>query len=131
MLEIWGICLCHMSRWDRYVLRPQIWVETPWSGTVLHIGPYNKPHYLCVCVLLLPSSIFVITCFAFGVLWIAFNSYNILDFNLLDFCASKPYRAPHKPLCVGVCVWERDSKKDIIFTTRSYPSLDSFHLRER
>src|ERR1041385_545249 len=41
MLEIRGIWLCHMSRWDRYVLRPRIWVETPRSGTVPHIGPYN------------------------------------------------------------------------------------------
>src|SRR3954471_12434671 len=31
-----------MSRWDRYVLRPRIWVETPRSGTVPHIGPYNR-----------------------------------------------------------------------------------------
>src|ERR1041385_6899889 len=41
MLEIRGIWLCHMSRWDRYVLRPRIWVETPRSGTVPHIGPYR------------------------------------------------------------------------------------------
>src|SRR4051812_34502675 len=41
MLEIRGIWLCHMSRWDRYVLRPRIWVETPRSGTVPHIGPYT------------------------------------------------------------------------------------------
>src|ERR1041385_8704233 len=40
MLEIRGIWLCHMSRWDRYVLRPWIWVETPRFGTVPHIGPY-------------------------------------------------------------------------------------------
>src|SRR4051794_28100135 len=43
MLEIRGIWLCHMSRWDRYVLRPRIWVETSRSGTVPHIGPYTKP----------------------------------------------------------------------------------------
>src|ERR1041385_2268229 len=42
MLEIRGIWLCHMSRWDRYVLRPRIWVETPRSGTVPHIGPYTS-----------------------------------------------------------------------------------------
>src|ERR1041385_990512 len=41
MLEIRGIWLCHMSRWDRYVLRPWIWMETSRSGTVSHIGPYN------------------------------------------------------------------------------------------
>src|ERR1041385_605834 len=41
MLEIRGIWLCHMSRWDRYVLRPRIWVETPRSGTVPHVGPYS------------------------------------------------------------------------------------------
>src|SRR3954464_12520772 len=36
-----GIWHCHMSRWDRYVLRPRIWMETSRSGTVPHIGPYN------------------------------------------------------------------------------------------
>src|ERR1041385_392383 len=41
MLEIRGIWLCHMSRWDRYVLRPRIWMETSRSGTVPHIGPYT------------------------------------------------------------------------------------------
>src|SRR3954462_12730687 len=41
MLEIRGIWHCHMSRWDRYVLRPQIWMETSRSGTVPHIGPYT------------------------------------------------------------------------------------------
>src|ERR1044071_4114495 len=41
MLEIRGIWLCHMSRWDRYVLRPRIWMETSRSGTVPHIRPYN------------------------------------------------------------------------------------------
>src|SRR4051812_20005394 len=41
MLEIRGIWLCHMSRWDRYVLRPRVWVETPRSGTVPPIGPYS------------------------------------------------------------------------------------------
>src|ERR1041385_1500703 len=47
MLEIRGIWLCHMSRWDRYVLRPWIWVETPRSGIVPHIGPYTAPsHFL-------------------------------------------------------------------------------------
>src|SRR3954468_16137472 len=40
MLEIRGIWLCHMSRWDRYVLRPRIWRETSRSRTVPHIGPY-------------------------------------------------------------------------------------------
>src|ERR1041385_1447556 len=30
-----------MSRWDRYVLRPRIWMETSISGTVPHIGPYT------------------------------------------------------------------------------------------
>src|SRR3954470_2344190 len=30
-----------MSQWDRYVLHPRIWVETPGSGTIPHIGPYN------------------------------------------------------------------------------------------
>src|SRR4051812_49503073 len=43
MLEIRGIWLCHKSRWDPYVLRPRIWVETPRSGTVPHIGPYSYP----------------------------------------------------------------------------------------
>src|SRR4051812_5568819 len=42
MLEILGIWLCHMSRWDRYVLRPRIWMETSRSGTVPHIGPYTS-----------------------------------------------------------------------------------------
>src|SRR4051812_37428125 len=42
MLEIQGIWLCHMSRWDRYVLLSQIWVETLRSGTVPHIGPYTR-----------------------------------------------------------------------------------------
>src|SRR3954464_9584775 len=41
MLEIRGIWLCHMSRWDRYVLRPRIWMETSRFGTVPHIGPYS------------------------------------------------------------------------------------------
>src|SRR4051812_20921090 len=41
MLEIRGIWHCHMSRWDRYVLRPRIWMEKSRSGTVPHIGPYN------------------------------------------------------------------------------------------
>src|ERR1041385_4923055 len=45
MLEIRGIWLCHMSRWDRYVLRPRIWMETSRSGTVPHIGPYRNPTY--------------------------------------------------------------------------------------
>src|SRR3954469_12337114 len=40
MLEIRGIWLRHMSRWDRYVLRPRIWMETSRSGTVSYIGPY-------------------------------------------------------------------------------------------
>src|ERR1041384_5549719 len=43
MLEIRGIWLCHMSRWDRYVLRPRIWMETSRSGTVSHIGPIYPP----------------------------------------------------------------------------------------
>src|ERR1041385_2752635 len=30
-----------MLRWDRYVLRPRIWMETSRSGTVPHIGPYS------------------------------------------------------------------------------------------
>src|ERR1041385_7163858 len=42
MLEIRGIWHCHMSRWDRYVLRPRIWMETSRSGTLLYIGPYKK-----------------------------------------------------------------------------------------
>src|ERR1041385_5061629 len=42
MLEIRGIWLCHMSRWDRYVLPPRIWMETSRSGTVPHIGPYKS-----------------------------------------------------------------------------------------
>src|SRR3954464_9474171 len=33
-----------MSRWDRYVLRPRIWMETSRSGTVPHIGPYKLPY---------------------------------------------------------------------------------------
>src|ERR1041384_1143382 len=41
MLEIRGIWRCHMSRWDRYVLRPWIWMEASRSGTVPHIGPYS------------------------------------------------------------------------------------------
>src|ERR1041384_7145322 len=40
VLEIRGIWHCHMSRWDRYVLRPRIWMETSRSVTVPHIGPY-------------------------------------------------------------------------------------------
>src|ERR1041385_1136560 len=43
MLEIQGIWLRHMSRWDRYVLRPRIWMETSRSGTVLHIGHLQVP----------------------------------------------------------------------------------------
>src|SRR4051812_3563783 len=42
MLEIRGIWQCHMSRWDRYVLRPWIWMEMSRSGTVPHIGPYTR-----------------------------------------------------------------------------------------
>src|SRR4051812_20386390 len=42
MFEIQGIWLCRMSWWDRYVLRPRIWMETSRSGTVPHIGPYRK-----------------------------------------------------------------------------------------
>src|ERR1041385_1540603 len=42
MLEIRGIWLRHMSRWDRYVLRPRIWMETSRSRTVPHIGPYSR-----------------------------------------------------------------------------------------
>src|SRR3954465_1526006 len=41
MLEIRGIWLCHMSRWDRYVLRPRVRAETSGSETVPHIGPYT------------------------------------------------------------------------------------------
>src|SRR4051812_18626686 len=41
MLEIRGIWLCHMSRWDRYVLRPRVRAETSGSETVPHIGPYK------------------------------------------------------------------------------------------
>src|SRR3954470_13534641 len=41
MLEIRGIWLCHMSRWDRYVLHPRVWAETSGSETVPHSGPYN------------------------------------------------------------------------------------------
>src|SRR4051812_42658915 len=51
MLEIRGIWLCHMSRWNRYVLRPRIWVETPRSGTVPHIRPYNGPAHRDVYLL--------------------------------------------------------------------------------
>ena len=40
-VEIRGIWQCHMSRWDRYVLRPRIWIVTSRSGTVPHIGPYK------------------------------------------------------------------------------------------
>src|SRR3954471_13691146 len=40
MLEIRGIWLRHMSRWDRYVLRPRVRPETSGSETVPHIGPY-------------------------------------------------------------------------------------------
>src|ERR1041385_8356456 len=29
-------------RWDRFVLRPRIWMETSRSGTVPHIGPYIR-----------------------------------------------------------------------------------------
>ena len=29
-----------MSQWDRYVLRPWVWMETSRSETVPHIGPY-------------------------------------------------------------------------------------------
>src|SRR3954462_9969838 len=45
MLEIRGIWKCHMLRWDRYVLRPRIWMETSRSGTVPHIGPYTYHDY--------------------------------------------------------------------------------------
>src|SRR4051812_45613695 len=31
-----------MSRWDRYVLRPRVWMETSRSEIVPHIGPYNE-----------------------------------------------------------------------------------------
>src|SRR3954467_1125356 len=41
MLEIRGIWLCHMSRWDRYVLRPRVREETSGSEIVPHIGPYS------------------------------------------------------------------------------------------
>src|ERR1041385_3029407 len=56
MLEIRGIWLCHMSRWDRYVLRPQIWMETSRSGIVPHIGPYICAHnpVNCPAVICLP-----------------------------------------------------------------------------
>ena len=40
-VEIRGIWQCHMSRWDRYVLRPRIWMETSRSEIVPHIGPYS------------------------------------------------------------------------------------------
>src|SRR3954471_12233322 len=43
MLEIRGIWLCHMCRWDRYVLRPRVRAETSGSETVPHIGPYIIP----------------------------------------------------------------------------------------
>src|ERR1041385_5545913 len=43
MLEIRGIWHCHMSRWDQYVLRPRIWMETSRSRTVPHIGPFTFP----------------------------------------------------------------------------------------
>src|SRR4051812_16422469 len=42
MSEIWGIWLCHMSRWDRYVLRPRVRAETSGSEIVPHIGPYSQ-----------------------------------------------------------------------------------------
>src|ERR1041385_571823 len=42
MLEIRGIWLCHMLRWDRYVIRPRIWMETSRSGILPHIGPYTS-----------------------------------------------------------------------------------------
>src|ERR1041385_9259711 len=41
MLEIRGIWLCHMSQWDRYVLRPRVWMETSRSETLSHIEPYS------------------------------------------------------------------------------------------
>src|SRR4051812_21166952 len=41
MLEIRGIWLCHMSWWDRYVLRPRVRAETSESEIVPHIGPYT------------------------------------------------------------------------------------------
>src|SRR3954469_7543248 len=41
MLEIRGIWLCHMSRWDRYVLRPRVRAEMSGSEKVPHIGPYT------------------------------------------------------------------------------------------
>src|SRR3954462_657742 len=31
-----------MSRWDRYVLRPRVWMATSRSETVPHIGPYKR-----------------------------------------------------------------------------------------
>src|SRR4051812_1441372 len=47
MLEIRGIWLCHMSRWDRYMLRPRVRAETSGSETVPHIGPYIAPTRAC------------------------------------------------------------------------------------
>src|ERR1041385_4860661 len=45
MLEIRGIWHFHMSRWDRYVLCPRIWMKTSRSGTVSNIGPYKGEPY--------------------------------------------------------------------------------------
>ena len=84
------------------------------------------PHYLCACVLLLASSIFVITCFAFGVPWIAFNSYNIMDFNLVDFCATNPYQVPLLAFCCR-CVLEHGSIPRTLFAIRQVLHLLILH----
>src|SRR4051812_7020991 len=43
-VEIRDIRLRHMSRWDRYVLRPRAREETSGSETVPHIGPYTMTY---------------------------------------------------------------------------------------
>src|SRR4051812_32794133 len=61
MLEIRGIWLCHMSRWDRYVLRPQIWMEASRSGTVPHIGTYSLLVISLGSILLILKLLFILT----------------------------------------------------------------------
>ena len=58
-----------------------------------------------MCVSLLPTSIFVITCFAFRVLWIYFNIYNILDFNFHEFVPLVLTKPLDKLYSVGEQVW--------------------------
>src|ERR1044071_4376159 len=57
MLEIRGIWLCHMSRWDRYVLRPRVRAETSESETVPHIGPYKVAQHSWQAVCAYHSSV--------------------------------------------------------------------------